>query len=115
MIKKYIQFAIDNGLIENHTSETSEFEIHGKYEFVIRFSSQKSWWVYSSDILDIEFIEAIARGVIRGTFSKNALEENIQHAFNHSIFTTRVNQITTDQAIAIRDDKLPEFITDLLK
>ena len=126
MIERYIQFAIDN--FDNRNWELVLWWIN-KIEYIdhnwlLHYESIWYWtwedaptwlWIPLHTLITSKpFIEAVARGIIRNSLWKEALEENIQKAFKHSIFKNRVDKITTQQAIAIRDGDLSTFITNIL-
>lgn len=136
MIKEYIQFAIDNGYniwVFSVNSEDSTFVSSTSYKTACEYRDKiqknedmKIFVKLKYDSLEIykiitskPFIEAIARGVEYKSWYKipdvemsNKRGEkwmtavwNLQEA---------IYEITINQAIAIRDWKLEEFIKDLL-
>jgi hypothetical protein len=111
-IEQYIQFAIDNGLFkrpkwynwyyENKFHLTNYWEVAFRNTIIVIKSklNKRDEYIYEEYnlialITSGIFIEAIARGVTK-EWLLNAEYD-----------------ITTQQAIAIRDNKLPEFITNL--
>lgn len=111
MIEKYIQFAIDNGfiwlenfkIIENLRIDNVNII---KWLF-ISYVDKKEWFILESieRILSSKpFIEAIARGI----------SEKKKMWYESNYNDTIINIITTQQAIAIRENKLDEFIINLL-
>ena len=111
MIEKYIQFAIDNG-----------FDVK---EYCITSNNVKNWakkWFEAtatvSDvemITSLKFIEAIARGLVKDNTNISDLlwkYFKIQHYGCTEL--NFIDRLTEKQAIAIRDNKLEEFITKLL-
>lgn len=68
-------------------------------------------------ITSSQFIEAVARGVSKETNVKVPQLWTLYSCVLHSELVNRkwiINEITTQQAIAIRDNKLPEFINNIL-
>ena len=144
IIEKYIQFAIDSWMKflvkekiwlypnEYHTFFVktdnfifvNDFKIKVSYNKAIinrdvEYTYNDIIWTDYINIIELitskEFIEAVTRWIIRQRFSKNALEENIQNAFNSSVFKGKIIEITHNQADAIRDWKLEEFILLIIK
>ena len=107
-IEKYIQFAIENRYEKDN------------YLYFNRYEERRTHWVVFKDIEDWEesnenlyevitskpFIEAIARGI-----------KYKDYDFNYWMYDTNwwniQDKITFFQAIAIRDNKLEEFINNL--
>jgi hypothetical protein len=115
-IKDYIQFAIDNWL-----SRWKIFKIEDHYVIFRRFDIDL-WKRYN--IIDFitwkEFIEAIARWTLDIEKDKKDWDESyVRLNFKNTTNAEKVwreqciDQITFDQAIAIRDWKLKEFIKNL--
>lgn len=94
MIEKYIQFATNNG-----------YKHKGELENIQRYEKCSSE-ILTYKFIKKEFIEAIARGIHKE--EKDDDWEIIPLSFTEL-------DITIQQAIAIRDNKLEEFITNLLK
>jgi len=85
-IKDYIQFAIDNGF--------------GKYEKYLYKNMTDEEFIYT--ITSKPFIEAIAKGIRKNWYTELA-------------FWNLEDDVTTGQAIHIREWTLDLFITNLLK
>jgi len=134
-LARYIQFAIDNG----YNVAFKKWEILEEWDliYIKHIGEWKFDWYFvklniEKEITSRSFIEALTRGVIKNNlwdnlfniniftkeeFEKQILEENKRHK---DITTTMYyisikNEITTQLAFAIRDEKLGEFITNLLK
>ena len=127
-IKEYIQFAIDNGYYAGVTFTKLKIEKNVKFVYeeadedrdMCESYSECEWlyilnfiadvWTGYKNITDIitskPFIEAIARGIIEKT-------KQIQGEWSFLDLNKIIDEITTEQAIAIRDNKLEEFITNL--
>ena len=102
MIKEYIEFAIENWYIKWNV------DIFISYKMI---TFEVDWGAFNKSILETitskPFIEAIARGILK------KYEVNIKRNSYKSAFTTEIEIITTEQAIAIRDWTLIEYITNL--
>jgi len=101
-IKNYIQFAIDNGykLIYPTKLKIIEVEIE---DSSVRFIYNNWNNVYQNTIETITskpFIEAITKWMAK--------------KYSIPVYEEQFDYITTQQAIAIRDNKLKEFITQIL-
>jgi hypothetical protein len=76
-----------------------------KWLYILNFIADV--WTWYKNITDVitskPFIEAIARGVLETDFE-----------WKKELLLEVINIITTKQAIAIRDNKLEEFINNLL-
>ena len=99
-IKEYIEFWIENGY-ERLWQEDTKFEYDWTTDCVTLPKDEYRYDYIIPYITRIDFIEAIARWLeleLQDTFDLEAIENNI----------------CTTQAIAIRDNKLEEFITNLL-
>ena len=107
-IERYIQFAIDNGYREEDFWKEQEnclwkfdyLEIDIQLYHIDRFWDEHITIQQNiiACITSKPFIEAVARGINKEEFRIEVL----------------IEQITTEQAIAIRDNKLDTFITNLL-
>lgn len=118
-IEKYIQFWIENGLIKNFLKEDYEeitkLEIWDKNIYIS--INIKPWYTASETfnlielITSKEFIGAIARGI-----NKIKWDFYIWRVLTNTEFDSESTEeiLTTEQAIAIRDGELEEFITKLL-
>ena len=123
-IERWIQFAIDNG----YESLWDTFEIQSLDDVTEDWYDIEFWTEdlnFDGDIRRLEktinliqfikskpFIEAIARGVI-----KNNISLNTYYYYNEDwsyLNLCEESIITIHQAIAIRDEKLEEFIEGLL-
>ena len=111
MIKKYIEFAIENGydafIIKASYNRSGYMS---RWEFEEFSPTDESF--YTPIITSKPFIEAITRGVI-----KNNVELNNYYYYNEDwcyLNLWEEDIITIKQSIAIRDNKLEEFITNLL-
>lgn len=119
IIEKYIKFGIDNWFkdLDWYKFLWLKYEIDNiLWEFETanwKYCIQLLWDNILEIITSKDFIKAITRWLIRQRFSKNALEENIQNAFKSSVFQWKIKEITHNQADAIRDWKLEEFILSL--
>lgn len=120
IIEKYIQFAHINWFMNNQSYSTYWCEVW-KWDFSISYWYNKwntfietKYFHFIELITSKEFIEAIARWYIKTKIhSSKALEENINNTIN--IFLQKYSdKITKEQAIAIRDNKLEEFIKTIL-
>ena len=121
MIEKWIQFAIDNEYIEK-----CYFELDNEnyVDFYLRWNPET--WIDDEVITTINlyelitskpFIEAVARGVLnknRWKKVENFLWGLWYFSKDDSIIEELIDEITIKQAIAIRDNKLPAFIGNLL-
>lgn len=107
-ITKYIQFAIYNDYkFPNQINQLFHIENNWKDINI----EDVDWFIlYSENIIEIitskPFIEAIARGIIE-------ISRQIQWEWSFLDLNKNIEEITLNQAIAIRDDKLEEFITNL--
>jgi len=134
-IEKYIQFAIDNGYEEIdyiwHINWNNLWHADYDYkEIYWEFVEGDSEYYKAgfTSIIDIitsrRFIEAITRGVIKKANENNFIWSDWKWIFNFSEWVfidvqyhidnstewILLDELTTQQAIAIRDDKLTEFI-----
>ena len=125
-IEKYIQFAIDNWLLNNRTDAFSTYWCKiWEWDFTISFGKK---WVqefieiksfhFTELITSKEFLEAVARGLLKTkkwnyVYFKNWFEILIEDKKDKWIEILS-NRITKEQAIAIRDNTLDDFITNLL-
>ena len=114
MIEKYIQFAIDN--FDSRNWELARWWINKieyiDHNFLIHYESIWYWvwedaptwlWIPLHTLITSKpFIEAVTIGL------------NYQLGYVNSRKWASQDWITTQQAIAIRDNKLEEFITNLL-
>ncbi len=107
-IERYIEFAIENWYRRDLLNP--EIRLF-TYTCSLLLDCRLKWNIELNLIQEItskEFIEAIARGLIdfqsKGMFGDT---------YNLD-FDDRVRYITFEQAIAIRDNKLEDFITNLL-
>ena len=101
MKEKYIQFAIDNGYELINTSY-SWLKVECNRIKYLNKDEIDYWYDNLIEVITSEpFIEAIARGVSKKVKYETALEWHIEN-------------LTIKQAIAIRDNKLEEFIINLL-
>jgi len=98
----YIQFAIDNWYDTNNYI----YEYLKERNFFVDMSSIV---YFESMFISKEFIEAIAKGLIIKHSWGNS------KAFLQHYLEWEISQITINQAIAIRDWKLEEFIENLIK
>lgn len=97
-IEKYIQLAIDNG-----------------YDFKCKVEIWEDWFKYYSNCTSREVWVTI--GIIKLITSKpfiSAIARGINRKSNKAIYDTNLYRITIEQAIHIRDNKLEEFINNLL-
>jgi hypothetical protein len=109
LIEKYLQFAIENWykwLPKWTTIKEFRFFINEKEVF-------ETWSLNTLSITDIitswPFIEAI----FRGWYDKYDFDKWMRNKFD-TYWWSDIDKITFAQAIAIRDNKLDEFIKDLL-
>ena len=129
MIKEYIQFAIDNNLNYDwyfaYRTDWVPLDISIPLNQVKEFKDREWWWVYIRYdnlielITSLDFIEAIARGYVENNNPTNYWEVEWigKYKSEHwglNTYDEIFEQITILQAIAIRDEKLEEFITNLL-
>jgi len=121
-IEDYIQFAIDNGLVYAYDEwyiDIDEWWIEWE-EYEINFYSYdiSKWWNKRLEgswnliklITSKPFIEAIARWLIERDNSSKTEKEIMNKWVN-----LLIEDITLTQAIAIRENELEDFITNLLK
>lgn len=124
-IERYIQFAIDNGYEFFLASYVRDIEYKEKVIFWRNFPQYWTIKIYLLDDCDVPkekkvtnenycnlitskpFIEAVARGIWEKSEWRNKESEKI-------FISVMSDNITTDQAIAIRENKLEEFINNLL-
>lgn len=127
MIKEYIEFAINNRVTYYWDFKITSFKLCNKVSpsknIILRTEINDIW--DSEDIIRFitskPFIEAIARGVQK---SLTKMEDYI--IINHNMYEKRdftrfsfektdlVDDITTEQAIYIRENKLEEFIIKII-
>lgn len=104
ILEKYIQFALDSFLNLDEVKEIKFYnlEIITETEISLNYKNWDIWWKsnFIALITSCWFINAIARGV---------LKNNNWGWWWYFLF----NEITHNQADAIRDDKLEEFILSL--
>lgn len=111
-IKKYIQFAIDNWYKWNKKTLVKELRMHITDWLIFKTKDLNTLWIWNI-ITSKEFIEAVAKWlmddeiIVVFMWGKwiNYMPIEIEHL---------IDDITTYQAIAIRDNKLEEFINNLL-
>lgn len=122
-IERYIQFAIDNGYIQNifwKYEKIIDLCIWNKQTFI--WLLEKPWFTAHETFNNIEmftskyFIKAVASWIIKSWKKSFKLERAWLTNIDWEWLTidTLIQRITIDQAIAIRDDKLEEFIEQLL-
>lgn len=108
-IKDYIQFAIDNGYEVNWDIFMDWVCYYKKFE-----NKLSVWNSLYETIISREFIEAIAKGILKRARKIDCpfmiWWGNYENCYNLS----EIEEITIMQAIAIRDNKLKDFITNLL-
>ena len=116
MIKEYIQFAIDNGypMVNNFNiedwdcytdCELPEYSLAVIWYIISFWEYEKTCYPLTDIITSKEFIEAVAIG-----------KSKIEWMMRMGLYTKSeiMEYITIKQARAIRDNKLEEFITNLL-
>ena len=107
-IKEYIQFALNNklSLWDNKNGIIWKWITFNVWIDSVSFTNA-SWWSYYINIIQLItsqlFIEAIARGL------------NPNYEIDSPWLYSEIGRITTEQAIAIRDNKLEEYISNLSK
>ena len=121
IIEDYIQFAIDNGLMQDDCIHW-EIKIMG-YEIdddtwliMLRTDTTASFKHYYIWLLtSLSFIEAVVKGIMDIKEKKYWLDnfDDEINTYSDEILRTR-DRITIDQAIAIRDDRLEKIINNLL-
>jgi len=124
MIKEYIQFAIDNGYPLQRNFELEDWYGFTNSEYWDSFNvpsiliiytenDEVTWYPINDIITSKSFIEAIARWL-----SKKLLEEIIIWRYRlvmcNAELEDLIETLTTEQAIAIRDNKLEDFIKNLI-
>ena len=118
-IERYIQFAIDNGLnfrnFKLHYNDTYIVAVHQEEVNKLRALTYNLYELIASK----PFIEAIARGYVENNNPTNYWEVEWigKYKSEHwglNTYDEIFEQITILQAIAIRDNKLEEFITNIL-
>lgn len=136
IIEKYIQFAIDNGYKLTDIDRFNDCEIDkvtlkfiddDYLEVCIDFLWVSYYICLEKIITSKPFIEAVASGVynnwkeiiVNMTLSdEEVIETSIWESFYKRDWLKHIsrleNRITTEQSIAIRDNKLEEFINNLL-
>lgn len=92
-IKRYIQFAIDNW-----------YETQMSLAKIMQEDNYNQWYIILL-ITSKEFIEAVARGVYMWEWTVRVKIDNV--------FNKIIDDITINQAISIRDNKLEEFINNM--
>lgn len=113
IIERYIQFAINNWYkdLDWYKFLWLKYEIdHILWEFETanwKYSLQLLWDSILEIITSKKFLEAIARWIYMWN---NPVRVKIDNIFNQII-----DDITTEQSIAIRDKKLEDFILEILK
>lgn len=116
IIEKYIQFAIDNGYKLWWIEEIDRDFLN---------SLKENDLMYTFVITSKEFIEAVARGAIKRKplwweytifYSKIDIERYplCDWVNNKEVMKSIIDDITYYQAIAIRDNKLEDFINNIL-
>ena len=115
-IKDYISFAIDNEVsIEEMNKELKivRFDFH-LYNDVVVFDKNDfhKFIDITRFITSKPFIEAIARGINKIKDKKFLI--TWAHILNDTDENRLLDIITFDQAIAIRDNKLEEYINNIL-
>ena len=128
---EYIQFAIDNGynftngkyyIHHNYREEERDYNDNQSkdvyYDWYFIFHKCADIWC---DIVSLEkiitskpFLEAIARATIdiENEVKTWVIEDTKEN--RESFYNAYLDEITYEQAIAIRDDKLEEFINEIL-
>lgn len=118
LIERYLQFWIENWLdIHKWVSEREDFNLWTKDFFLIFYkysigliSKHDNSIIFNINIIDIitswPFIEAITKGYYDKLWGQAETEMENKRTIK--------DNITRLQAIAIRDNKLDEFIQDLL-
>ena len=111
-IERYIQFTIDNGYSKYESDKVEDIRITESDNVCIYWKFNKNWereFYFSQNYIQLitskPFIEAVARGQYNN--------DKWEVIFDY-IKDTLIENITTKQAIAIRDEKLEEFIINLL-
>jgi hypothetical protein len=123
LIERYLQFAIDNWLdIHKWVSKREHFNlwikdfyfIYNEYSIGL-ISKHTNSTLFNINTIELitswPFIEAIARGVLSEVYWE---EYKTLIKDNKKVFNELIEGITHQQADAIRDNKLDEFIQDLL-
>jgi len=103
-IEKYIDFALKNNFIHNHMNTIKQLVKYWDINDNDKTDKYTLHWLIQTK----EFIEAVARWLINFQ-SKWQLGDTYNLDFND-----RIRYITFEQAIAIRENKLWDFITNLL-
>jgi len=122
-LEKYIQFAIDNNLIvswEKITRFDFTTKHHGLFMFY-KYPNETIDDFFDFNLIELitskEFIEAVARGVAKKNLEIRTKYENDWVIYKWPslvLWEDLIDYITSGQAIAIRDNKLEEFIINLL-
>lgn len=106
-IEEFIQFAIENGYEKLTPYRISRLTTYPKGKAFIYIITSKP------------FIEAIDKGLQDLKYKKAELEwysicRTACVEINRAATMNRIDELTKNQAIAIRDNKLEEFITNIL-
>lgn len=102
LAKKYIQFAVDNWYMKNKIQKIINIEFLDYNWNIIIYSKKYSFNLNIIQIIMSDpFITSISKWIDWKTWLWNLLD-------------TKIKNITIQQAIAIRDWKLEEFIKNLL-
>lgn len=117
-IERYIQFAIDNWY---EKTLGYGFELSSKNEHNISVYLNSNWIRESYNIVQLitskPYIEAIAKGLVK-KYNWQTIDWMFWYwawEFDDSLnIELEVDEITTNQAIAIRNNTLEEFIENLL-
>jgi hypothetical protein len=116
-IERYIQFAIDNGY--NTIHEVTWIVYNTPYSEKVRFLYWREHY-NEEHLLELitskDYIEAIARGIEKTTISYRSASRVLLDYETHAEMPQDVfiDLITWRQAIAIRDNELETFITNIL-
>ena len=110
IIERYIQFAIDNWMsmrVNWDLITFNKFDYYQTWRVILRLNNISLDCDLFALITSKEFIEAVARWIYMWN---NPVRVKIDNIFNQII-----DNITTEQSIAIRDKKLEDFILEILK
>ena len=108
IIEKYIQFGIDNWYKPYSFADYQWYESWSdKLIYIDKDDFDEYWDNLIQTITSKEFIEAIARWLY-------IWDKSVRVKID-SVFNKLIDDITFEQALAIRDNKLEEFILSIIK
>lgn len=114
LIQKYIEFAIENWYSIDGESEKFDVWYHRWTEKYLIVETEV-WFIFPVILIitSKEFIESVSRWIIKSKWNWEQIQEEIEDFINTFVWN-EIYKLTTRQAIAIRDNKLEEFIENIL-